>query len=93
MNRHVAHGASLILLRLVMKRGDRRRTGINRKGMAIETHQVDLAAREQAGIGRTMRRMASGAAFDLYGLMLVDKRSGLFRMALEANRILLGSRP
>ena len=39
-----------------------------------------------------MRSVARHAAFDLYGLMLVDERTGLVRVAFEAHSVLRRSR-
>ena len=93
MNGNVTQRASLIFLRLVMKSWCRRRSGIDRQRMALQAHQVHLAALQQARIRRSMRSVAGYAALYLDRRMLVHKRPGLFCVALKAHRILRGSGP
>ena len=84
----MAHGAGLVLLRLVMESRNRRRSGVNRESVTFQAEEIDLATLEKPGICRAMRRMARGAAFDFDGFMLVDEGTGLVGMALEANGVL-----
>ena len=49
VNSRVAHGAGRVLLALVMERGNRRRTGILRQGVALQAQQVDVPASAIAG--------------------------------------------
>ena len=88
MNGHVAHRASLVFLRLVMERRDRRSTLVCRECVALEAHQVDVCALEQAGIGRAVGSVAAGTSFHLDGLMLVHERPRLIAMALETAGVL-----
>ena len=95
MNRRVAQGAGLILLRLIVEAWSWRRPWpgrIRREGMALQAQQVHLGALQQARIRRAVRRMARGAAFDLHRFVLVDERPGLVRVALEAHQILRARR-
>lgn len=44
VNRDMTHGASLVLLRLIVKRGNSRRRGIYRQRVALKAEQVYLTA-------------------------------------------------
>ena len=58
-----------------------------REGMALQTEHVHLAHFEEPGIGGTVGRVASGAAFGLHRHMLINERPLLVGMALVANGI------
>ena len=84
MDRLVAHGARLILLRLVMHRPYGPWVG---ERVALQTQHVHQAHPQQTWIGRSMRRVAAGAAFCLYRHVLVDERTTLIGMALKADEV------
>src|SRR5579859_1807410 len=88
MNGRVTHRAGLILLRLVVECGRRGRPGIRRESVAFQADQIYLGALQQAWVGRAMGQMASRAAFDLDGFVLVHKRTSFVRVAFEANQVL-----
>ena len=90
MNGYVAHGASLIFLRLIVKRGNRRRARIDGKRMTLEAHQVHLAAFQQPGIRRTVRRMAGHATLNLYGFVFEYKWPGFVGVTLVTDSVLRG---
>jgi len=87
VDRCVAKRACLILHCLVVERGNRGCAWIDSQGMALEAKKVDLAALEEAGVRRAVRRVARGATIDLYNWMLEDKWAGLLGMALKANGV------
>jgi hypothetical protein len=70
---------------------------VNRAGrngaMALVAKGVDLRHVQQAGILRTMRRVASQAAFGLDRGVLEDEWPARLGVALGANLILIGGRP
>ena len=88
MDRYMTHGASLVLLRLIVKRGNCRRGGINRERVAFKAEQVDVAAAQQPWIGRTMRRMAGHATFGLDWRMLKGEWAGFISVAIETELVL-----
>lgn len=88
MNRHVAHGAGLILLRLVVERRFAWREGIDRQGVTLKTKHIHLAALQQARIRGPMRRMARDAAFGLHWSVFEDERPGFVGVTAEANLVL-----
>ena len=61
--------------------------------MALQAEQVHIAEFQHVGIWSTVRQMARLASIDLYGSVLVHKRSLLVRVTLEADRILRGGSP
>lgn len=61
--------------------------------MAFETEEPDLVSLEQFGIGRSVRRMASLASFDLDRRVFIGERSGLVGVTLEAGIIAAGPAP
>jgi hypothetical protein len=58
--------------------------------MAFQTKQVDIAAAQKPGIGRTMRRVAGYTAFGLDRRMLKSERPGFVRVATETELVLCG---
>src|SRR5208282_1839149 len=92
VDRRVAQGAGLILLRLVVEARHRGRPEVQSQGMALQAEDVHLAALQQPRIRRAVGHVASNAALDLHDFMLVDERTSLVRMALETDRILRGAR-
>src|SRR5579884_2369321 len=72
VDKRVAHGAGLVLLRLVMRRPDwrLRRHIAHRLCVALEAKQVHLAHAHQPWVGRTMRSVAARATFRLYRQVL-----------------------
>lgn len=52
--------------------------------MAFETEEPDFVSFKKLWIGRSMRRMARLASFDLDRRVFVSERSGLVGVALEA---------
>jgi hypothetical protein len=83
----MAHRAGLIFLSLIVKAGDSGWTGVHCEGVAFQAEQVDLAAFEQSGIGRAMWDMARLATLN-DRFVLIDKWTGFFRVAFEADGIL-----
>lgn len=88
MDLHMAYRASLVLIRLVMKRRCAGRREIHGRRVALQTKTVHVAANEQARIRRSVREMARGAALGLDGRVLVDERAGGLDVALGADRVL-----
>ena len=88
MNGRVAHGAGLILLGLVVERGNGCRTRIHCEGVAFQAEQVHLATFQEPRIRGPVRRMAGHATLDLDGFVLVDERTLLVGMALKADQVL-----
>src|ERR1700757_4323784 len=84
VNGRMAHGAGLILLRLVVRRPAR---ACRRKTVALQAGEVHLADPQKARIGGTVRRVATAAPFGLHRQMLVGERSLFVGMAFEADRI------
>ena len=91
VNRDMAQRACLILLSLVMEGRGGRSAGIDGERVALQAHQVYLAALKQTRIGRTMWSVAGNASFGFDRRMFVHKGSSLFRVALETDGI-TGSR-
>ena len=90
---HVADGASLVLICLVMKRRRARRREIHGRRVALQAEAVHVVARQQARIRRSVRDMAHGAALSLDGRMLVNERPEGIDVALGANSVLCRTRP
>ena len=90
VNGPMAHGARLVLLRLVMRRPDRSLRG---EGVALQAEQVDLADPQQPRIGGAMRGVAAGTALGLHRDMLVNEGPLLISMALVANEVPARKRP
>lgn len=88
VNRDMTHGASLVLLRLIVKRGNSRRRGIYRQRVALKAEQVYLTAFQQPRIRRPMRRMTNYASFRFHRSVLEHKWTGLVGVTGEANLIL-----
>ena len=84
----MAQSASLILLCLIVESWRCRCPSIHRQGVALETEEIHLAALQQAGIRRTMRRMARCTAFGFHHRVFVNERTGFVGVAFEANRVL-----
>ena len=93
MNGRVAHRARLILLRLVVERGNSRRPGIRGKRVTFQTKEVYLRALQQSRIGGAVRRMAGRAAFYLHDLVFIHERSRFVRVTLETNLVLRSRSP
>ena len=87
---HVAHGAGLIFLRLIV-RGPGRSLG--RESVALQAEQIDLAHAQQPRVGRTVGSVAAAAALGLHRHMLIDEGPLLVGVALVANRVATGQRP
>ena len=85
---HVADGASLVLIRLVMKRWRARRREIHGRRVALQAEAVHVVARQQARIRRSVREMAHGTALCLDGRMLVNPRPDRIDVTLGADRVL-----
>src|SRR5665213_2742852 len=85
---HVAVGASLVLIRLVMERRGTGRGKVHGGRMALQAHRVDVVAGKQARVRRSVRRMARGTALRLDGRVLVDERPQGVDVALGADRVL-----
>ena len=93
MNALVAYGARLILHRLIMRRSNRQAGRIvGRRRVALQADRVDRGAIQQSRVRSAVREVACSAALGLDNRVLVDKRSGRFRMALGADRIHLRGR-
>lgn len=90
MNLGVAHGASLIFRRLIV-RGSGRPLG--REGMTLQTEHVHQAYLQQPGIGGTMGRVTTAATLGLHRDMFVDERPLLVDVALVTNGIAAGQGP
>jgi len=89
----VAQRASLKEAGLVMKRRSPWRGAEGRSRVALQTEQVDVAQLQHVRIRSTVRQMARLASIDLYGRMLVYKRSLLVRVTRKANCVLRGGSP
>jgi len=90
----VAHGARLVLRRLVVGR-PLRLCGceVHRWRMALQADRVHIGAIEQPGIRAAVREVARRAAFGLDDRVLIHKRTGCLVVALRADRILLRRGP
>ena len=84
MDRHVAHGASLILLGLVMYWS---RGSLRRKGMALQTKQVHLADPQQSRVRGSMGGVATGTTLSFHWHVFVDEGAALIGVALGTNEI------
>ena len=85
---HVANGARLVLIRLVMKRWRARRREIHGRRVALQTEAVHVVASQQARIRRSVREMAHDTALSLDRRMLVNPRPDRIDMTLGADRVL-----
>ena len=85
---HVADGASLVLIRLVMKRRRAGRRELHRRRVALQAEAVHVVTSQQAGIRRSVRKMAHGTALSLDGRMLVNPWPDRIDVTLGADRIL-----
>src|SRR5271157_1975657 len=88
----MAQCARLIFLRLVVEGRYGGRRGIDRQCVAFQAKKVDLAALQQPGICRTMRRVAGHASLGLHRRMFERKRPGLVRVTVVANHVLCRGR-
>src|ERR1700687_3505906 len=93
VNCNMTERACLILLRLVMKSRCGRSAGVDCERVALQAHQVHLAALQQARVGRTVRSMAGNASFGLDRRMFMNKWPCFLRMAFETDGILGRCRP
>ena len=89
----MAHGAGLVLLRLVVRRpnGWLRRHTAHGQRVTLQAQQVDLADLQQSRIGGTVWHMATGAALGFHGHVLKDEGAFLFPVALETHLVLRGT--
>ena len=62
-------------------------------GVALQAQRVDARDVQQPWVGRAVRSVTVGAAFNLDRLMLVKERSALVGVALEADKVLVGRGP
>ena len=85
---HVADGASLILICLVMKRRRPGRREIHGRRVALQAEAVYVVTRQQARIRRSVREMAHGTTLGLDRRMLVNPRPDCIDMTLGADRVL-----
>ena len=85
---HVADGASLVLISLVMKRRCARRREIHGRRVALQAEAIHVVASQQARIRRSMRKMAQGTALSLDGRMLVNPWPGRIDVTLGADCVL-----
>jgi hypothetical protein len=90
MNLCVTHGAGLILRRLIVGGPG---WSLRWEGMALQTEHVHRHHFKEPGIGRTVRRVATAAAFGLYWHMLINKGPLLVDVALVAHGITARQRP
>lgn len=87
MNGEMAKRARLIFLGLVVKAGKRGSGRAGRRGMALETEQIDLAAFQKTRIGRAVRGVTGSAPLRPHDRMFHGKRPRLAGMAFEADGI------
>src|SRR5947209_20012062 len=96
MNLGVAGDARCILHRLVMdgRSGRTARAELCplETGVALKAKLIHVVARQQSGVGRSMRRMAERASLGLHYRVLVDERSGIFLVTLDADGVTLHGR-
>ena len=85
---HVADGARLVLICLVVKRRRAGRREIHGRRVALQTEAIHVVASQQARIRRSVWEMAHGTALSLDGRMLVNEWSERLDVALGANGIL-----
>ncbi len=94
MNLRVAHGAGLILRRLIVHGpawpASRQLAG---ESVALQTEHIHRHHVEQLWIGGAVGRVATGAALGLHRHMFVDKGTLLIDMALVANGVAAGQAP
>lgn len=89
MNVGVAGGARLKLVRSRPLPVD---CAVGYTAVALVAQRVDARHVEQAGVLRTMRAVASCAAFSLDGSVLINEWPAHFGVALGADRVLIGRR-
>lgn len=90
MNGDMAQRARLVFLRLVVERGRHGRNRIHGQGVALEAEQIDGAAVQHAGIGRSVRVVTRDATLRFDGRMLEGERSLLLGVARETDGVLRG---
>src|SRR2546430_391565 len=73
-----------------MERRSSRGRRVHGECVTLQAEQVYVTALQQTRVGRAMGGMAGDAALSLEGGMLPRERTGLVRMAGEANHILRG---
>lgn len=88
MNGHVAHGAGLVFLRLIVESRCSGWACVHREGMAFETNQVYLAAFQKARIRGAVRGMAGYTTFNLDRFVFEYEWTGFVRMALVTDGVL-----
>ena len=93
MNCRVTQNARLEQARLVVERRSSRRSTKARRGVALQTEQVDVAQFQHVRIWPAVHQMAGLATIDLYRLVFEYKRSLLVRVALETDRVLRRGSP
>jgi hypothetical protein len=84
MDRCVAHGARLVLSRLVMGGSY---GSLNRKCVTLQAQQIHLAHAQETWISRPVGRVTTAAPFSLHRYMLINERALLVGVALDTNRI------
>ena len=84
MNGCVAHGARLVLRRLIVSGASR---PLNRECVALQAQQVYLVYPQEPWVCRPVWRMTTGATLGFDGHMLIRERALLVGVALEADGI------
>src|SRR5271156_1250982 len=85
---HVADGARLVLICLVVKRRRAGRREIHGRRVALQTEAIHVVASQQARIRRSVRKMAHGTTLSLDGGMFVNPWPDRIDVTLGADRIL-----
>ena len=69
------------------------RRSLGRERMALQAQQVHLTHAQVTGVGRSVWRVTTAAAFGLHWHMFIDEGAGFVRVALGADGIPAGQRP
>lgn len=81
----VADRAGLVLVRLIVERRYSGSGEVHGSRVALQAQRVDIIARQQPRVWRSVRRMAPSASFGLDHRMRIDERACGLRVALHAN--------
>lgn len=65
---------------------------LHRKSVALQAQHVYLAHAQEPWVRRSMGSVTTSAAFRLYWRVLINKRTLLVDVALEADRVAAGQR-
>lgn len=84
--------AGLELVCLIVERRGTRRGEVHGIGVALQAQSIDVVHIQHAWVGRTVGVMTENASLSLDRRMLINERSCIFYMTLDANLVLRRSR-